>query len=241
MYLLLTLCRICWLLNNSCDAIEQLQPLYYSQGMDFCRRTQAAIENPDYLTDPAHQERYVASIKQNEQQTLQEMYEPKTKGTKLGDFVPSHLKVAAFVNDLNLRRKSFQDTGRAVHGSALQEVEQEREVAYDVEVIRQVKKPIRYEAHTFPGFHPDLEKFACTARLPPDSNAVSHVFRLLANTALGRKHRVSFRGSHARSRLFVSTEFGRTVKLHTDLTRDAFLVSRSSHDGYVCHLLPLLI
>jgi hypothetical protein len=51
LYWQLIRCSICWLLDNSCDSIEQLQPLYHSQGIDFCRRTQAALDNPDYLTN----------------------------------------------------------------------------------------------------------------------------------------------------------------------------------------------
>ncbi|KAK4234701.1 hypothetical protein C8A03DRAFT_18447 [Achaetomium macrosporum] len=214
---------IFWLLDNTCDGIEQLQPLYYSQGIDFCRRTQAAIEFPGFLTDPDHRAKYVASIRQNELQTLQEMYEPKAKGAKHADFKSPHPSVAAFLEELNVRRKGFQDTGRAVHGSALQEVEQEREVAFEVEAIRQVKKPTRYDPLTYPGLHRDIEIFARNGRLAPDSHSISHIFRFLSTTALGRKHRVSWRGKHAHSKLYVSAEFGRTVKLYTHLAPDNFL------------------
>ncbi|KAH6855507.1 hypothetical protein B0I37DRAFT_395568 [Chaetomium sp. MPI-CAGE-AT-0009] len=186
-----------WLLDNSCDSIEQLQPLYYSQGIDFCRRTQAALDNPDYLTNPDHRAQYVSSIRQNELQTLQEIS--------------------------NMRRKGFQDTGRAVHGSALQEVEQEREVAFEIESVRQVKKAAQHDALGFPGLHRDIEVFARTGRLPIDSHAVSHVFQLLSTTALGRKHRVLSKGSHAQSRLFVSGEFNRTVKFYTSSAPDRLL------------------
>jgi hypothetical protein len=206
--------------------MEQLQPLYYSQGIDFCRRTQAALDNPDYLTNSGHCARYVSSIRQNELQTLQEMYEPKTKGSKHGDFQSSHPKVAAFVGELKLRRKGFQDTGQAVHGSALQEVQQEREVAFEIESVRQVKKLVQYDALTFPGLHVDIEVFARTGRLPVDSHAVSHVFQLLSTTVLGRKHRVFNRGSHGQSRLFVSGQFNKTVR-HAS-TPDTLLVSFTS-------------
>ncbi|GAB1316962.1 hypothetical protein MFIFM68171_07172 [Madurella fahalii] len=214
---------ICWLLDNTCDSIEQLQPLYYSQGIDFCRRTQAAIDNPEYLTNSDHRAKYVAAIRQNELQTLQEMYEPKTKGAKHGDLKSSHPKVAAFLDELNLRRKGFQDTGRAVHGSALQEVEQEREIAFEVEAVRQVKKPVQYDPLSFPGLHRDLELFTRTGRLPIDSHAVLQVFHLISTTALGRKHKVSAKGNHAQSKLFVSVEFKKTVKLYTHLAPDNFL------------------
>ncbi|KAK4651863.1 hypothetical protein QC762_0097080 [Podospora pseudocomata] len=215
---------ICWLLDNTCDGIEQLQPLYFSQGMDFCRRTQAAIDNPDCLTHPGQQADYVAAIKQNELQTLQEMYEPKTKvkAAKLSiEAGSSHPKVAGFLKELNNRRKGFQDTGRAVHGSALQEVEQEREVAFEVETVRQVKRPVMYDALTFPGISKEIDTFARTGRIPVGSLSVCHVFELLRKTALGRKHKI--RAQDQTSRLFVSVEFGRTVKLHTDLAKDTFL------------------
>ncbi|KAK3307698.1 uncharacterized protein B0T15DRAFT_415095 [Chaetomium strumarium] len=214
---------ICWLLDNTCEGIEQLQPLLYAQGIDFCRRTQAAIEFPDFLTDPDHRAKYVAYIRQTELQTLQEMYEPKAKGGKHAELKLPHPSVAAFLEELNVRRKGFQDTGRAVHGSALQEVEQEREVAFEVEAIRQVKKPVRYDPLSYPGLHRDIEIFARNGRLPPDSHSISHVFRFIATTALGRKHKVSWRGRHAHSKLFVSAEFGRTVKLYTHLAPDNFL------------------
>jgi hypothetical protein len=153
------------------------------------------------------------------------MYEPKGKGTKHGSFQSSHPKVAAFAEELNVRRKGFQDTGRAVHGSALQEVEQEREVAFEVESVRQVKKQVQYDALRFPGLHTDIEAFARTGRLPVDSHAIVHVFQVLSTTALGRKHKVSCRGNHAQSKLFVSAEFTRTVKLYTSSAPDSLLVS----------------
>ncbi|EHK96031.1 hypothetical protein M7I_8285 [Glarea lozoyensis 74030] len=48
------------------------------------------------------------------------------------------------MKELGIRRKAFQDTGNAVHSSALQEVEQEKEVAFEVETIREVQKQEHY-------------------------------------------------------------------------------------------------
>ncbi|KAK0642864.1 hypothetical protein B0T16DRAFT_354150 [Cercophora newfieldiana] len=214
---------ICWMLDNSCDGIEQLQPLYYSQGIDFCRRTQASIDNSEFLTDVDQQANYVSSIKLNELQTLQAMYEPKKKVARIGDFKSSHPSVAAFARELNARRKGFQDTGRAVHGSALQEVEQEREVAVEAEVQRQPKKPRHYEALGFPGLSRDLAAFVRSGRPPVDSNAMTHYFQFMAATLLGKKHKIAVKGGHVDTKLFVSTEFQRTVRLYTDLSLDNFL------------------
>ncbi|KAJ0335022.1 hypothetical protein COL922a_009890 [Colletotrichum nupharicola] len=213
---------ICWLLDNTCDSIEQLQPLYYAQGIDFCRRMQATVEHPEFLRDKAQREDYLATIKQNEQFSLQQMYEPKRKVKGTGEFrAGSNLKIRSFVKELNTRRKAFQDTGRAVHASALQEVEQEREVAFEVETVRQVKKPQHYPALSFPGLAQDIESFALNGRIPAGSQSFVPVLRSLAKTGTGKKFKVADRSTQAR--LFVSTEFERTIKLTFDLTNDNFL------------------
>ena len=69
------------------------------------------------------------------------------------------------MKELNVRRKGFQDSGNAVHGSALQEVEQEREVAFEVEVVREVEKPVHYSPLSFPGLHQDIIDFVKTGTL----------------------------------------------------------------------------
>ncbi|KAF6823338.1 hypothetical protein CPLU01_11478 [Colletotrichum plurivorum] len=211
---------ICWLLDNTCDGIEQLQPLYYAQGIDFCRRTQAAIDNPDFLRDMHQRENFLSTIKQNEHHSLQQLYEPKLKVKGTGGFrTGSDVNIRSFVKELNTRRKAFQDNGRAVHASALQEVEQEREVAFEVETVRQVKKPQHYPALSFPGLHADLESFAITGRMPAGAHAFVSVFKSLSRTGTGKK----FKTSDRVSRLFVSAEFERTIKLTFDLTNDNFL------------------
>lgn len=168
----------------------------------------------------------MASIRQNELQTLQEMYEPKKSTAKTNDLKQAHPKLARFVDELRIRRRGFQDTGRAVHGSALQEVEQEREVASEAQVVRQKKNPPRYDALRFQGIGWDIQVFARTGRLPADSQAAPHLFRFLSMTDTGRKHRVSWTGSYKKSKLFISAEFLRTTKTTpTKTSADSFLVS----------------
>ncbi|GJC85361.1 hypothetical protein ColLi_08199 [Colletotrichum liriopes] len=213
---------IYWLLDNTCEGIEQLQPLYYSQGIDFCRRMQAAVDNPDFVTDKCQRDNFIATIKQDEQHSLQQLYEPKRKIKGTGELrTGSHAKIRSFVKELNTRRKAFQDTGRAVHASALQEVEQEREVAFEVETVRQVKKPHHYPALSFPGLHPDVESFAKTGRVPAGALTFIPAIKSLSKTAIGKKFKVS--EGPSRNKLFVSAEFERTVKLNFDLTSDNFL------------------
>ncbi|KAK7426297.1 hypothetical protein QQZ08_007198 [Neonectria magnoliae] len=210
-----------WLLDNTCESIEQLQPLYYSQGKDFCRRMQATLSNPNFLKIKSQREKYVATIKQDEQQTLQQLYDPKQKARGMQQQTSTNKELRAFITELNARRKTFQDTGRAVRAAALQQVEQEREVAFEVESVRQVKRPQHYAAHSFQSLHSDLEVFARTGNMPADAHYFTHVFTSLSKTGLGRKFRVSRNATD--SRLFVTGEFEKTIKQKLDDAMDNFL------------------
>ncbi|CAJ2504457.1 Uu.00g118510.m01.CDS01 [Anthostomella pinea] len=211
---------IYWLINNTCDGIEQLQPLYYSQGVDFCNRMQAAEDSPDFLVDSEQRAMYVHAIRQTERQTLQQLYGPQTK-TKANTASRSNPKLAEFSKELETRKKAFQDTGQAVHASALQEVEQERETEREVEAVRQVKKPPVYQPYSFPGLHRDLETFARTGRVPAGSDTFVPIFTALARTGLGKKHKVN--RTIGSSQLFISTEFEKTVKFVIESANDNFM------------------
>lgn len=80
---------------------------------------QAAIDFPECLTDKGQREAYVALIRQEEQQTLKQLYGPKTKSkAKVAGVKPATDPVVSeYMKELNERRKGFQDTGRAVHAS----------------------------------------------------------------------------------------------------------------------------
>lgn len=84
-----------WLLEQTCSAIEQLQPLYYSQGVDFCRREQDVLGNPDFLVDDRQRNAYVRILQQREQQTLEELYIPKIKPKSTKEWAPC---LQTFVN-----------------------------------------------------------------------------------------------------------------------------------------------
>ncbi|EER23013.1 hypothetical protein CPC735_020410 [Coccidioides posadasii C735 delta SOWgp] len=211
---------VCWLLKQTCMGIEQMQPLYYSQGMDFCRRVQTGVDNPQFLANSAQRRAYCSVLRQNEKQTLEELYKPasKVKAAKSGTSYAT--EIAEFVKDLGRRRKDFQDFGGAVHGSALQEVEQEREVAFEVEAVREVQKPVHYVALSFPGLHPDIVNFATTGRLS-GFKGFQQAFIALQDTALGKKHGITLQATL--SKLFFSKEFMRTVKLPPGCSNDSFL------------------
>ena len=213
---------ICWLLQQTCSGIEQLQPLYFSHGSDFCRRQQAALENPNFLVDVEQRDAYLREVRQTEQQTLTQLYGPRLKSKSAKNLKPSSPQVAAFMKELNVRRKAFQDAGNAVHGSTLQEVEQEREVAYEVEAVREVEKPVHYSPLSFSSLHKDIVSFVKTGRLAAGDGGHEHASVALRRTGLGLKHGIN--SEAAVSKLFVSKEFTRTVSLPLGRPNDNFLV-----------------
>lgn len=138
------------------------------------------------------------------------------------------------MKELNTRRKAFQDTGGVVQGSALQEVEQEREVAHEVEAVREVQKPVHYSALSFPGLHRDIASFVQTGRLAAGSAGYEQAFVTLRRTALGIKNGVS--GEATASKLYVSAEFTKTIKLTQHRPNDNFLVSQRLLSTYIAVL-----
>lgn len=223
---------ISWLLKQTCSGIEQMLPLYFSHGVDFCRRIQAVLDYSDFLTNSNRREEYLGALRRTEKQTLEQLYAPRSKGTRTahpaGGYAP---EIGTFIKQLNIRRKQFQDIGSAVHSSALQEVEQEREVAFEVETVREVQKPVHFTPLSFPCLHKDIIRFVETGGLVSDSDGYEHAFVTLKRTSLGKKYGINrgFTGS----RLFVSKEFMRTVKLPLSQANDSFLVGFNGRS--VCH------
>jgi hypothetical protein len=215
-----------WLLEMTCRANEQLQALYLSQGTDFCRRTNAAFENTKFIASTKQRHAYLKVIQSKESQTLKELY-GSCKGAKpQGKPSPSptmtNPQIKKFMANLEERTQSGAgvDNG-TVHSSAFEEVEQEREVEFQVEEVREIQKPTHYAAHKFPGVHRNIERFCRTGRLV-GVDGYEGAFAALGRTALGREYGVHDFGS----RLFVSTEFTRTI-VPSDSARpnDDFFVS----------------
>ena len=213
---------ICWLLEQTCSGNEQLQQLYFAQGADFCCRSYAAWKNSRFLTDVEHRTAYLQVLQQPEQQTLERLYKPTldlehnitTESLSIGRDI--------FMEELMLQQKGSHENSNKIHSSALEEVEQEREVAIEVEEVRQVQKPEHFESLIFPGLNPAILHFTKTGELV-NSHGCDHAFMALSRTELSLKYKIS--ESTASSRLYVSAEFMRTVQLKEGRRNDNFLVS----------------
>lgn len=208
-----------WLLEQTCAGVEQLQPLYFAQGMDFCNRTKAAVENPNFLGNTGQQQRYLKAVRHVEHQTLEQQYAPKGHSASAVRDVTYPLQLTSFVKKLHGLRRAFQDAGAAVHATAVQEVEQEREVAYEVEAVREVQKPAIYSPLAFSGLHSDVIKFVKTGSVVKGMEGIRPAFDLLKETALGKKYDLKPR----LSKLFASLELRRTVSCPRNQPDDDYL------------------
>jgi hypothetical protein len=80
-----------------------------------------------------------------------------------------------------------------------------------VENVREVQRPVRYTPLKFSTLHRDILSFATTGNLAADHNGYEDVLETMGRTLLGRKYHVT--SATTPSRLYVSSEFSKTVKL----------------------------
>ena len=138
---------IIWLLEQTCCNIEQLQPLYVSQGLEYCRRYLAARKYHNAPSSKEQRQEFLRVLEQPEQFSLEKLYAPdhKTKSQRV-DTSGNHT-ILTFVEKLEAMKNSMRHTGDAVQALAHQEVEQEREV--QIEVVRDFKfriLPVQYHS-----------------------------------------------------------------------------------------------
>jgi hypothetical protein len=210
-----------WLLEQTCRANEQLQRLFVSQGSDFCNRINAEWENTGFRNNDRHRAAYVHALQRPEQQTLEQLYGTHTQNTQhLASRGTMFWQLQAFMDALNQIRQNLSSNSGAPSASALEEVEQEREVEFQVEEVRQVQKITHHKARRFMGLHPAILAFVNTGILS-GGLGYEHVFDAIARTSIGEKFEIIGTGSQ----LFVSEEFMKTIKEKKSDLIDNFMVS----------------
>ncbi|KAE8384199.1 hypothetical protein BDV23DRAFT_189450 [Aspergillus alliaceus] len=214
-----------WLLEQSCSSNENLQRLYLAQGYDFCRRVEAASTYKNFFSDQHHQQALLAEIIHQEQQTLEQLYMPKSVNWAVRADVHRPKIIQEFIRVLDQQRLDL-DTSKVATFLEFTEVEQERELEAQVEEVRETQCPVFFQPLEFPGLHPAVLNFATTGELQ-GSSGYEPAFAALQRTALGKKYGVC---SVGKSKLFVSTEFTRTIAGVRDGDwLDDFLVSAGLH------------
>lgn len=199
-----------WLLEQSCRANDQLAPLYLAQCQDYCRRMNALWKYPNLDTTISDAAKVLRAVQQQEHQTLEQLYGQEHQPE------PLNLEFAELQKYSSNISSVFKTTTPGL-ASALMEVEQEREVIFDVEQIREKESNHFFIPLEFPGLDRALLKFIRTGDLRVDnhdprnlSNSFVQAFDFVGSTKIGQKYGVASTGS----RLFVSREFCSTVVCH---------------------------
>lgn len=221
-----------WLLEQSCVASENIMPLHLAQGYDFCRRTNALWKHMDLLHDKDHRDQVLEIIQQREDQTLEQLY-----GVGQSDFAePPHYdfpSLKAFTTKLHQQRLISLSNGQKSHSSTFEEVEQEREIEFEVEQVREVQRPTRLVPLSFSTLDPHILTFVMAGRMLNREHFIQ-AFELVSWTSIGHRFGVK----KTRSSLFVSQEFARTVGGKTNMRSSIIVVSnypvhRTSEDSDV--------
>lgn len=210
-----------WLLEQTCRSNEQLQALYTAQGFDFCHRLNGALQYPDILEDHNHRSVLLDLIKSPERLTLEEQYGISTEQRRKVPELVSNPCVQGLIKTLTEQKGASGISNLTRHQSAMEEVEQERELENQVEEIREIQRPTHHKALEFPGLDPDILEFITSGVLPTD-----HPFDLamsfLSRTSSAMKFGLDVKPRAAR--LLVSLEFTRTVHPCTSTLDENFLV-----------------
>ena len=105
---------IAWLLEQTCCSIEQIQPLYISQGLEYCRRRLAAQTNPEASFQQDQRKAYLKVLEQPERYSLENLYAPNRKTKVRPVDAKGFPEIAGFVEKLNAMKKGFKNTGDVV-------------------------------------------------------------------------------------------------------------------------------
>ncbi|KAL1889974.1 hypothetical protein Sste5346_008553 [Sporothrix stenoceras] len=203
---------VSWLLEQTCQANEQLGPLYSSHGYDFCRRAEALAKHKKTLAKPESRKALLEVLEQPERQTLKIMYgnDPieTVHSLKRDEFsFPSLQSFAGQLRSYRSAGSGGSQAATAIKG-AFEEVEQEREVEVQVQQQRSTQRRTKYTALKFPGHvAPSIREFVKTGILARNSKSYESVFDFLSDTDIGDRHDVC----HIDTALFVSMEFRRTI------------------------------
>ncbi|KAK5657566.1 hypothetical protein OQA88_3140 [Cercophora sp. LCS_1] len=219
---------VTWLLEQTCLANDQLRGLHIAQGYDFCYRTGAQLRSNDFLDNEAHRSALLSAIRRPERQTLATLYmyggtETDPLSSPAAVSLPPDEELGELIQELDRQREGGGSNGscsKRHHDSVLEEVEQEREVEFQVEHVRQSHERPTYEALQFPSLHLAIRRFAETGKLSGESG-YQHAFSAMASTRIGRDYGVPMAAEA--SRLFVSVEYMRTITLRNDGDIDDFL------------------
>ncbi|POS86765.1 hypothetical protein EPUL_003186 [Erysiphe pulchra] len=206
---------VSWLLKQSCLAIQQSLPLYFLQGYEFCRRSQASLTYLNLFdVTSSDREKFLSVVRPCEDRTLDELYGTKKKKKQVLQLAKDPI-TSLFLKELNEQTKDFMGPGGNNNSVTLsqvfQEVEQDhqREVAKEAQAVHQLQNPFSYDSLVFPGLHKDILKFIKKGTITTNAVGYEQAFDFIARTSIGKKYVIKTNATS--QKLFVSAEFGKTV------------------------------
>ncbi|KAF4448734.1 very large low complexity protein [Fusarium austroafricanum] len=202
-----------WLLEQSCEASNNMMSLHIAQGYDFCKRTDALWKFRKASQTKKGKKKLLSETQQPEGQTLEQLYGVRQQGpsTHLRSFDSGPIR--DFASSLRHMETDLFKLQRRAHSSAFDEVEQQREVEFEVHQLREKQNPRRLRPLEFAGLNNAIIRFCEGPETEVDRTSFIQAFELLGSSGLGRKYGIK----GASSKLFVSLEFTRTV--HGDTSR----------------------
>ncbi|KAF4549176.1 Hypothetical protein D9617_23g005910 [Elsinoe fawcettii] len=197
---------IAWLLEQTCKSNEDLLDLHFAQGIDFCRRKDAEWRYGRGNGSDEHRQSILNDLRRPESRTLAQLHGREAVNAEQNGGPAITAPVLQEHIETITRRRSLVPE-KIMGQDALEEVEQEREIEFQVEEVREIQKSKPHQPFKFPGLHPALPNFAQTGKLDSEAG-FDTVFAFLSATEAGQKYGIKH---DAPSKLFVSPEFKRTV------------------------------
>ncbi|KAL2825471.1 hypothetical protein BDW59DRAFT_161697 [Aspergillus cavernicola] len=197
-----------WVLEQTCDYLEKLQPLWAWQGMQHFRFMQAwealITDTPKAL---------VAKVQEPEAKTLFQLYAPWEKS-------PYSLDTIQELAWSNPKVKELLQTWKASNnGTTLLYEEQEREISQETQKEQQVCRPPSVEPLKHK-VHSEIKHFVRHGRFASDKQeAIRPVFECLSRTSAGRFNIPATIGGP----LYVSLDFFETIQQSPNILDDEFL------------------
>ncbi|KAF5529463.1 hypothetical protein FNAPI_13867 [Fusarium napiforme] len=199
-----------WLLEQSCQASDNMMSLHIAQGFDFCRREDALLKFRKSSQNKKTRDKLLQEAQQPEGQTLEQLYGPKEQLSSTGSKGIKSAHLQSFVKELHGLEADLVKHQRRASSSAFDEVEQEREVEFEVHQLREKQNPTHLTALEFSGLDKALVRFCEEPEVALASQHFIQALDLVGHTSLGLKYGIKPKGTS--SKLLVSKEFSRTVQ-----------------------------
>ncbi|KAF5574117.1 hypothetical protein FPANT_11939 [Fusarium pseudoanthophilum] len=181
-----------------------------TQGFDFCRREDALLKFRKSSQNKKTREKLLQEAQQPEGQTLEQLYGPKEQVSSTGLKAMKSAHLQSFVKELYGLEADLVKHQRRACSSAFDEVEQEREVEFEVHQLREKQNPTQLTALQFPGLDKAILIFCEEPVVKLGGLHFIQALDLIGHTYLGLKYGIKPKGTS--SKLLFSKEFSRTVQ-----------------------------